>query len=71
MELLILLKTAIVLCGHIDLNDELSACFRIAGKANSKALNDIILKEMLNVLPEEFVTKVLYSYGPFRRKNNG
>ena len=64
------LKTAVVLGEHIDLNDELSFCLRLAGKANSKALNDIILKGMLNVLPQEFVMKVLYWYGSRRRKNN-
>jgi len=71
LEFLILLKNAVVLGEHIDLNDELSACLRIAGKARSKALNDIILKEMLNLLPEEFVMKALYWYGSLRRKNNG
>jgi len=71
LDLLTYLKTAVVLGEHIDLNDELSACLRIAGKARSKALNDIILKGMLNVLPQEFVMKVLYWYGSLRRKSNG
>ncbi len=71
LNLLTLLKTAVVLGEHIDLNDELLACLCIAGKANSEALDDVILKGMLNVLPQEFVMKVLYWYGSLRRKSNG
>jgi len=70
-ELLNLLKRAAILGEHIDLNDEFSACLHIAGRARSKGLRNIILKGMLNVLPQEFVMKILYRYGSLRRKSNG
>jgi len=50
------LKTAVVLGEHIDLNDELSFCLHLAGKANLKTLNDIILGGILNV----FFTKICH-----------
>jgi len=70
-ELLNLLKRAVLMGEYIDLNNELSDCLRIAGMARAKGLNDIILKGMLNLFPQEFVMKVLYWYGSLRRKNNG
>ncbi len=70
-ELLNLLRRAAILGDRIDWNDELSACLRLAGKARAKGLRNVILKEMLNVLPQKFVMKVLYWYGSLRRKSNG
>jgi len=70
LDFLTFLKSAVVYGEWIDSDDKLSIYLSIAKRARSKALKDIILKGMLNVLPQEFVMKTLYWYGSLRRKNN-
>jgi len=69
-DFLSFLKSAVVYGEWIDSDDKLSTYLGIAKRARSKTLKRIIVKGMLNVLPQEFVMKTLYWYGSLRRKNN-